>query len=204
MAAGRVTNAADLRSFLRGRLSTQGRTDAALSAAATIAAAAAGPDIAALVALDREAAARCPSAAIRAASRAQGRGLARAARVAWPAGAIDRLSRGIPGGAMWPVALGATCSDARLDPFSTALLAAHAALTTPAWAATRLLGLDPLSVAALLAALAEEADGTAAAGAAAAAAWQEGDELALPAIAATQLELDAEFHATWEVRLFAS
>jgi urease accessory protein len=204
VAAGRVTNETELASFLAGRLSTQGRTDAAIAAAATITASPTRRGTDRLLALDQEAAARCPSAAMRAASRAQGRGLARAARAAFDGGVVDQLHQQLPDGAMWPVALGAACSDAHLGSERAALLAAYAVTTTPAWAATRLLGLDPLSVAALLAMLAGDIDRAAADGAAAATAWRDGDDLALPAAAAIQLELDAEVHARWEVRLFAS
>jgi urease accessory protein len=196
VAAKRVTNADELENFLVGRLTTQGRTDAALAAAAL------SSDR--VLALDAEATARCPSAAMRAASRVQGRGLVRAARVAFASVHLEELHRALPGGAMWPVALGAVCEAAGLEAASAALLAASGVVTTPAWAATRLLGLDPFVVAALLGKMAPEVDRVAAAGAAVAAAWQRNDGPSLPAAAAVQLELDAEVHATWEVRLFAS
>jgi urease accessory protein len=64
----------------------------------------------------------------------------------------------------------------------------------------RLLGLDPLAVSGMLAGLAPAVDRTAAAAAATAL-----DPLAdLPAPGAPLLDVGAEAHASWEVRLFAS
>ena len=81
-------------------------------------------------------------------------------------------------------------------------MAAHAAVTGPAWAATRLLGVDPFAVAACLAALTAEIDQTAASACRLVAA---GVPLAsLPADSGPLLDIGAEIHAGWEVRLFAS
>ncbi|EHN78088.1 urease accessory protein, partial [Streptomyces coelicoflavus ZG0656] len=67
-------------------------------------------------------------------------------------------------------------------------------------AAVRLLGLDPFAVHAVLARLAPDLDrlATAATGRADAPAAE------LPAYGAPSLDISAELHATWEVRLFAS
>ncbi|HYN92795.1 MAG TPA: urease accessory protein UreF, partial [Pilimelia sp.] len=67
-------------------------------------------------------------------------------------------------------------------------------------AAVRLLGLDPYAVHAVLARLAPATERVAAAGADAA--TRPVDDL--PAAAAPLLDIGAEIHATWEVRLFAS
>ncbi len=137
--------------------------------------------------------ARTPSPALRRASRAQGRALLRAGRAMWPMPAIGREPH-------HPVALGAVAAAAGLEPFAVAVAAAHGTVTGPAGAAVRLLGLDPYAVHALLAALAPACDRIAAE--AAARAGDPVDEL--PAAGAPLLDIGAEQHAAWEVRLFAS
>jgi urease accessory protein len=137
--------------------------------------------------------ARTPSPALRRASRAQGRALLRAGRAMWPMPAIGREPH-------HPVALGAVAAAAGLEPFAAAVAAAHGTVTGPAGAAVRLLGLDPYAVHALLAALAPACDRIAAE--AAARAGDPVDEL--PAAGAPLLDIGAEQHAAWEVRLFAS
>lgn len=99
-----------------------------------------------------------------------------------------------------PVALGAVAAAAGLSPADAALAAAYGMVTGPASAAVRLLGLDPYAVHGLLARLAPQIDAVAAE-TAAMAGWPV-DEL--PAGSAPVPEVDAEHHATWEVRLFAS
>ncbi len=80
------------------------------------------------------------------------------------------------------------------------MAAAHGTITGPASAAVRLLGLDPYAVHALLARLAPECDRIAEL-----AASRSGDPVdELPAAGAPLLDIGAEHHATWEVRLFAS
>ena len=113
----------------------------------------------------------CPSPALRRASRAQGRGLLRAGRRMWPeafaGAATSRLSVvgvGLPDWPMWPVALGVVAAVAGLPASDAALAAAQASVAGPAWAATRLLGLDPFAVARCLADLAPAVDATASAG----------------------------------------
>lgn len=194
VAAGRVLDAADLSAYLRGRLATTGRVDAALAAAAW-------PDRAMVV--DAEAIARCPSPALRVAGRAQGRALLRVGRQMWPARSLEGLAGARPGGLMWPVALGAVASAAGLGAHDAALIGAQASVSGPAWAATRLLGLDPFAVATCLADLASVVDGEAAA----AVTWAgaaEGDLRQLPAASAPLADIGAQHHAAWEVRLFAS
>jgi urease accessory protein len=186
VAAGRVRDVAGLDSFLRGRLATAGRVAAAFAAAA---AARTGE----WSDLDAGLDARTPSPALRAASRVQGRALVRAARRMWSVGPIGRQPH-------HPVALGAVAAAARLGPVEAAVVAAHGMVTGPASAAVRLLGLDPYAVHALLAALAPACDGIAAE--AADRAFDPVD--ALPAAGAPLLDIGAEQHATWEVRLFAS
>ena len=117
----------------------------------------------------------------------------RAGRAMWSLPAIGREPH-------HPVALGALAAAAGLSPAQAAVAAAHGIVTGPASAAVRLLGLDPYAVHGLLAALAPECDRIAAD----AAARIEDPVDALPAAGAPLLDIGAELHATWEVRLFAS
>ncbi|GIF13244.1 urease accessory protein UreF [Actinoplanes teichomyceticus] len=186
VAAGRVRSVADLDAFLRGKLATSGLVSAAFTAAAC-------RDVTRCSALDAGLDARTPSPALRRASRAQGRALLRAGRAMWPIPAIGREPH-------QPVALGALAAGAGLTPGAAAVAAAHGTVTGPAGAAVRLLGLDPYAVHALLARLAPVCDRIAQAAAA-----RSGDPVDdLPAAGAPLLDIGAEHHATWEVRLFAS
>ncbi|MFC6599012.1 urease accessory protein UreF [Kitasatospora paranensis] len=189
--AGRIHDAASLGAFLTGRLHTTGLTAAALAAAA----ATPGADH---DALDEAADARTPAPALRATSRRLGRQLLRAARAAWPHPDLDRLGGRHPRGAHHPVVLGLTARAAALTPADAARLAAYESVNGPATACVRLLGLDPYEVAALLARLAPQLDAVAADAVRAAAL---GD---LPAASAPLLDVHAEQHSTWKVRLFAS
>jgi urease accessory protein len=193
VADGRVRDLTQLRAFCHGRLTTVGRADAAIAAAG-----ASGRHP--WAGLDAETAARTASPALRHASRAQGHGLLRAAARAWPHPALAQAGAVHPDGPLWPVALAAAGIAAGAT--DVALVAAHASVTGPAWAAVRLLGLDPVAVAALLADLGPAVD----AEAHAAARWANPEvTLAdLPAPSAPLLELGAEDHARWETRLFAS
>ncbi|MGW0118663.1 urease accessory protein UreF [Streptomyces sp. NPDC003327] len=190
--AGRLKDAADLEAFCRGRLHTTGLTSAALAAAAAL-----GHDP---HALDEAADARTPSPALRAAARRLGRQLLRAGRAAWPAPELDALATAFPRGAHQPVVLGTVARAAGLGPEDAAHCVAYETIGGPATAAVRLLGLDPYRATAVLARLAPEADEVVAR--ATAAAHQGVD--ALPAASAPLLDLTAEQHATWPVRLFAS
>lgn len=188
VSAGRVRSVEELDGFLRGKLATSGLVSAAFAAAACASAAYAELD----AGLD----ARTPSPALRKASRAQGRALLRAGRAMWPIASKSYIGRE----PHQPVALGALASAAGLTPHETAVAAAHGTITGPASAAVRLLGLDPYAVHALLARLAPECDRIAEL-----AAKRSGDPVdELPAAGAPLLDIGAEHHATWEVRLFAS
>lgn len=199
---GGLNDLADLERFLRGRLGTAGLVGAAFAASAcsTWSTAAESPDVeGAFDALGRELDARMPSQVQRAASRQLGRQLLRAGRVIWPHPALDRLAtnRWEPHQAL---AFGVVTGAAGFGPREAALVAAHDSVTGPATAAVRLLGLDPFEVHALLARLAEPT----AAVADAAAEYGSGEPADLPAHCAPLLDISAEHHATWEVRLFAS
>jgi urease accessory protein len=124
----------------------------------------------------------------------------RAARRVWPHPALDQVAAIRPGGLHQPVALGAVAAVAGLDPHAAALAAAHDSVVGPAIAAVRLLGLDPFAVHGALARLGAQLDAAAAAGAA----HTHTPPAELPAWTTPLLDICAEHHATWEVRLFAS
>ncbi len=193
--AGRVTGPASLAAFCRGRLHTTGLVAAALAAAAC-----AGHDLAEL---DAAADARTPAPALRATSRRLGRQLLRAARAAWPSPELDALAPLRPGPHQ-PLVLGLAARSAGLEPRDAARAAAYDAAGSPASAAVRLLSLDPFDAAALLARLADDMDAVAERAAADAAGVAERGTDALPAASAPLLDIAAEHHATWPVRLFAS
>lgn len=203
---GRIAGVDDLRRYLQGRLWTAGAVEAALAVAAWNLAdrgpAAPSAQESAWSRVDAEAAARVPSPALRRASRAQGRGLLRAARRLWPAPWLDDLAGIHPDGAMWAPALGASARAGGLEAGDAALVASQSAVTGPAWAAVRLLGLDPFSVASLLAELAADIDAVAAAASSPGAARIDLAEL--PALSGPLTDVAAEVHASREVRLFAS
>ncbi|MFG1991321.1 urease accessory protein UreF [Actinoplanes sp. NPDC048988] len=187
VSAGRVRDLDGLAGFLRGKLATSGLVAAAFAAAACHRT----PET--LADLDEGLDSRTPSPALRRASRAQGRALLRAGRAMWAIPEIGREPH-------QPVALGVLARAAGLGPLEAAVAAAHGTVTGSASAGVRLLGLDPYAVHGLLARLAPDCDRVAASAAA-----RAGDPVGdLPAAGAPLLDIGAELHATWEVRLFAS
>lgn len=212
-AAGRVHDVPTLRAFLRGRLHTSGYVAAAFAAAACAAvprvckgtllnknrlrgalANTQDADQGRIADLDAGLQARTASAALRKASRAQGRALLRAGRAMWTLPALPMTDP------HQPVALGVVAGAAGVTPEQAAVAAAYGSVSGPAGAAVRVLGLDPYPVHALLAELAGECDDVAAQ-----ASVYKGHRIdELPAAGAPLLEISAEAHATWEVRLFAS
>lgn len=197
VAAGRVHDLPTLESFLTGRAATTGAVTAAFCAATC----ARWPcDTHTITELDAELDARTPSAALRAVSHKLGRQLLRATCAIWPHPAWERLTAAYPLGLHQPIMLGATAAAAALTPSSAALLAVQEAVIGPATAAVRLLGLDPLAVHATVGRLTPLIDRLAAA----AAQYAHGDTQDLPCHSAFLLDIRAEDHATWEVRLFAS
>lgn len=194
--AGRITGAGSLEDFCRGRLHTAGRVAAALAAAAAL-----GVDP---VVLDAAADARTPSVALRVAARRLGRQLMRAARATWPSGELDALAREFPKGAHQPVVLGLAARAAGLGAEDAAYCAAYESVSGAATATVRLLSLDPFDATGVLARLVPELDLVAhEAVDAARCAFDDGVD-ALPAASAPMLEISAEAHAAWPVRLFAS
>lgn len=191
--AGEVRDAADLRAFLDGLLRTTAATAIAVAAAACRAFAAGDGEV--LVMLDAEESARTPSPALREASRAQGRQLLRAAEAIWPAPGRAALPP-LPHGPHLALAQGVAAARLGLTPTDAARLAAYHAVSGPATAAVRLLGLDPFSVHRIVAEAAAAAEALVAAG--------DGEPAALPSGSAPHLEIGAEVHRTREIRMFAS
>ncbi|MFI1366300.1 urease accessory protein UreF [Streptomyces griseochromogenes] len=194
--AGRITCAASLEGFCRGRLHTAGLVAGALAAAAAL-----GVEPREL---DAAADARTPSPALRVAARRLGRQLMRAARASWPSAELDALARQFPKGAHQPVVLGVAARAAGLEPEDAAYCAVYESVSGPATATVRLLSLDPFDATGVLARLAPELDRVAnTAVEAARRVLGEGVD-ALPAASGPLLEVGAEWHAAWPVRLFAS
>lgn len=229
--SGAVHDVPSLESFLRGRLHTAGAVAAALAAASCAFASgtagaghppstdlttpsrdlpagephppsanAPGTGSATWAGLDAEVDARTASPAQRAASRVQGRLLLRVARRLWPSPVLEELAGAVPS-PHHPLALGAAAHAAGAAPEDAALAAAYHAISGPATAAVRLLGLDPVAVHRLLADLSRELP--TAPGERdfppSAAPWAD-----LPAHSAPALDVLAERHALAQVRLFVS
>jgi urease accessory protein len=202
VADGRVAGPGSLEAYVRGRLSTTALVEAALAAATAIRLAGADPAdrVALLVELDAEAAARTAAPPLRDASRKQGRQLARVADRCWPSPLFVDLTEAAPAGALLPVTVGVVAVAAGLGAVDAAQLVIHHAVTTPAQAAVRLLGLDPFAVAALTARLVAEGEAVVVAALAAA----SGQLADLPARSGPLVEIAAVDHRTWPVRLFAT
>ncbi|MEV6051924.1 urease accessory UreF family protein [Streptomyces sp. NPDC052107] len=194
--AGRITSAASLEDFCRGRLHTAGLVAGALAAAAVLGVAPGE--------LDAAADARTPSPALRTAARRLGRQLLRAARASWPSAELDALARQFPKGAHQPVVLGLAARSAGLGPDDAAYCAGYESVSGPATATVRLLSLDPFDATGVLARLAPELDRVADAAVEAARRVPEEGADALPAASGPLLEVGAQWHASWPVRLFAS
>lgn len=191
---GAVRDAADLEQFVAGRLSSSAVTDAWTAAMACAAVLEKGsPDEALpeLLHLQRSCEARLPSPALRKAGRALGRGLRRTVEQCWGV-ALDRAVE------QYPLVLGAACGIAGLTDRDAAELVVHHALFGPLAAAPKLMAIDMTDACAIAVRLAPSCT---AAVDEALAATSSGDE---PMWSSPLVELRAERHATWEVRLFAS
>ncbi|EDY58290.2 MULTISPECIES: urease accessory UreF family protein [Streptomyces] len=195
--AGRITGAQSLESFCRGRLHTAGLVSAALAAAAVLGVPPAE--------LDAAADARTPSPALRVAARKLGRQLTRAARATCTK--IPNSTRwhgSSRKGAHQPVVLGLAARAAGLEPLDAAYCAAYESVSGPASATVRLLSLDPFDATGVLARLTQDLDRVADLAVEAARKVADEGTDALPAASAPLLEIAAELHAAWPVRLFAS
>ncbi|TCK24398.1 urease accessory protein UreF [Pseudonocardia endophytica] len=152
--------------------------------------------------LDAELDARTPSPAQRDASRAQGRATLRAARAAWPSPVLDALVAVHPR-PHHPLLVGAVTGIAGEPPAEAARCVAYLAVSGPASAAIRLLGLDPFAVNAALVALGPDMERVVDDAVAAA----DGPVTDLPAPGSPMLDLMAETHVhhhTERMSLFVS
>jgi len=152
---------------------------------------------------DHAVSARLPAAATRAASYAQGAALLRTAARAWPSPSVATL-RALPR-VHHPLVLGVAAAAAGATPSDAGELAVHHLVGGACTAAVRLLGLDPLTVAAVAAAAGRRAEPVVAdavrAGVAAAAAR---DPALLPADGNPLFDVLAQLHRSTEATLFAS
>jgi urease accessory protein len=202
---GLVRSVDDLALFLDGRVRTGGRVVAAAAAAGCALARGGRSSDRALdwARWDAAVSARTPSAALRAASRAQGAALLRTVTLAFPSPAVAAL-RALPR-VHHPLVLGAAAAAAGAEPAQAAALALHHLVGGAATAAVRLLGLDPMRVAAVSADTARAADPVATdAAERAVAAVAAGDPGLLPAEGSPLTDVLAELHRTTEATLFAS
>lgn len=184
----RVSGITTLRSYIETRLWTNTRTESAAAKLATDGAFS-------LDELDSALEVRIPSAASRVASRSLGRSLVRTAERLWPSDA-PRLSDGRP--PLQPIAFGAVANLAGCTPFESALCVTHSSAAALANAALRLLGLDPFSVAAILADLRGPVDEVANS------VMSIGSPADLPHASTPFGEIDPELQLTIEPRLFRS
>jgi urease accessory protein len=194
----------DVPAFVRARQRLVAGADARVAVAARRVAAG-RPDSspaddcgAALIALDDEWCARCPSPNLREAARRLGSQLLRSAATVWD---DDRIAayREASSATPRPIALGVVGAVAGLDDEAVALLSLYDDAATVTSAALKLLPLDPAQTARWLAELAPELE--AAAREAAADRRPVADQ---PAPAAVALELAAPVHQRRRERLFAS
>jgi len=144
IASGLVSDLATLKAFLTRRIRCHGLVTASVAAAVH------RRDLTPEEA-DHETDARTPAPAARAASRSQGRGLARLARLVWASVDWDALGvrphLGVVAGR-----IGAVCD---LSPEHSALHVVYTTMTGSATAAQRLLALDPAAVTAVTVGLTE-------------------------------------------------
>jgi urease accessory protein len=144
---GDVVDTATLARYLAGRLATTGVVDAAFAAAAC-GAVTGGAEIGDLWLLDEEYSARMPSPHLRATSRRLGRQLVRAARPIWPHVVLDAILS-VDNGCHQPIVLGAVVAAAGGAPTDASAIARHHLSAAVASAGIRLLGLDPIVLAAV-------------------------------------------------------
>jgi urease accessory protein len=192
-ATGGITDVGSLRAFVRGRLHTAGSVDATFAACAC-----AGQHP--WTDLDHACDVRIVSSRLREASRSLGRQALRAGQRVWPHPSLGELRVALPAGPHQPIVLGAIAGAAGLTPLDAALCALHHLATAAATAAVRLLGLDPYDVHAMLASLADDIELLATD----AVVRSRGPLDELPASSGPLVDVLADDHATWEVRLFAS
>ena len=184
---GDVVDDATLARYLHARLATTGVTDAAFAAAA-----AAGVDPAEL---DRELTARVLSPRLREVGVRMGRQLLRAGRRVWPDQRLDGLD-----GCQQPIVLGTLVAVAGGGPHDAAVITMHHLAAAVTSAGVRLLGLDPIAVAAVQAA----ATPLVAELVAPATTWATTPPADLPALGGALTDILGEDHGHWTARLFVA
>jgi urease accessory protein len=180
--------AAEVPAFMRVRLRTVGRCEAALSARAAGAEA-----LEELLALDLEAAARMPAEPLRRASGRLGRGLLRTACTWWPEEELLTRYRAASEASPRPVALGAIGRAGGLSPTEAARLSLYDDAATVAAAAVKLTALDAAVASGWLVSLGDEIDALALA-----------VDGVVPSTSTPLLDRRAMAHAGADRRLFAS
>jgi urease accessory protein len=193
-ASGAIQDVRSLTDFLAGRLHTVGRVEAAFAAAAAC-------DEHDVASLDAAFEARIASPRLREVSRSLGRQALRAGERVWPHERLQALRAAAPPtGPHQAIAFGVIADAAGIDARGASQIVLHSMATACATAAVRLLGIDPFDVHAMLAGFGADLD------ALAARAVIEAETAIddLPATSGPLVEILAEDHATWEVRLFAS
>jgi urease accessory protein len=188
VAVGDVVDEPTLDRYLRGRLATTGVTDAAFAAAASVTAA----DCAEL---DVELRARILSPRLREVGVRMGRQLLRAGRRAFPDPTLDTLD-----GSQQPIVLGALVGVAGGSPPDAATITMHHLAAAVTSAGVRLLGLDPIAVAAIQAAAAPLISELVAP----ATAWAAAAPRDLPALGGVLTDILGEDHGRWGARLFVA
>ncbi len=212
---GLLRTVTDLELFLAGRVATGAAVPAGAAAAACALAGAAdglaqgdppptgSRSGACWAAWDHAVSTRLPAAATRAASYTQGAALLRTASRAWPSAALDTL-RALAH-VHHPLVLGAAAATVGAAPSDAAMLAVHHLVGGACTAAVRLLGLDPLAVAAVAAEAGRGAEPVAAEAArAGVAAASAADPALLPTDGSPLYDVLAQLHRSTEATLFAS
>ncbi|MDW3214642.1 MAG: urease accessory UreF family protein [Ilumatobacteraceae bacterium] len=189
---GDVHDLASLDRYLDGRLAL-GVVEAAFAVGA-VGAAGGRLDL-----LDAEFDARVLSPRLRTVSRRLGRQLARAASAVWPDAELSRLASSVDGPHQ-PVALGVAVGACGGSPADAASISLHHLAAAACTAGVRLLGLDPLAVAAVQARALDRhivsADVVER--------WSTTSPGELPALGGTLTELLGERHGEWDARLFVA
>lgn len=193
---GDVRDLATLERYLEGRLAI-GVGEAAFAASAVGAVAERDRDR--IAELDDEFDARVLSPRLRTVGRRLGRQMVRAAVVVWPSAELIRLA-GSDDGPHQPIALGAAVAAAGGAPPDAAAVSMHHLAAAVCTAGVRLLGLDPLAVAAVQARSLSRCTPIAAD----VAGWVTASPADLPALGGSLTEILGEMHGEWDARLFVA
>ncbi|MEM9515666.1 MAG: urease accessory UreF family protein [Actinomycetota bacterium] len=192
---GDVSDATTLEHYLRGRLATTGHTEAAFAARIAMPLERSAPDVVAT--LDAELVARLIAPRQREVSRQLGRQMMRVATRVGNSDVLDALAE-LPGGPLQPLVLGALTNAIDGTSLDAATVQLHHLVAAGTTAAIRLLGLDPIELAALSALLADDIERLAVQ------ATSDASADDLPSWGSVLTEILAEDHGTWDNRMFAA